>query len=130
MSILHYLIICNISYAVIYIIVRRLKKAGLYKKSYLYRVFDGKRLDEFLRQGTYRLNSNSIFAFDINEFAYRGNNGSLIEFLDNYYVPAIAIYDETKLEELNVSKYKFKDPDKKFDAVVGIVERIIFPSLQ
>lgn len=115
---------------------RSLKRQGLLSEKYLYSVFDSDRLDEFLKNGTYRPKKNIIDAFkskEIDPDEYECDK-SLARSVDSEYEnPAMAIYDGSKLIDLSkrcviyIYKYKFKEPEKKLEAVVGVVERILFP---
>lgn len=106
------------------VLVDELKAHGLYEENCLYTVIDGEKLDEFLEHGTYRPD-DVIYAFGRDELVWRGDYDDLRRHIEFYQKPAIAVYNRSHFDvEEGGFTYRFKNPGRKREAVVGVIERI------
>ena len=130
------------------VIIGALKSHKLYSPDFLYTVLDGDKLDILEREGTYRskgdefvedtnahlrgdgINYNDqdiIYAFNLANFKWEdGSNPDCIKtFQAKYINPALAVWDRSQFEEDYFAStnegYRFKNPDRKQDALVAIV---------
>lgn len=103
---------------------KTLKKLKLDPDKILLRGFDGSELDQILENGTEQNSENPIHRFitwkDVEETEEDGGV-SIFKWADKYRNPAIAIYDLSQLEDLQVEYYKFISPDNKKAALLAII---------
>ena len=109
-----------------YDLIRRgLRKEKLLKKSLLYTVIDGSRIDEFISKGTYRPQSDKIFAFQSDELFEKEDSiedFDVRDMLSEYECPAIAVFNASHFNPSGMFfKYVFKDTSKKQEALEAII---------
>ena len=102
-------------------LVAKLREQKLYRKDYLFSVVDGTRAEELKVNGNYR-RDDAIYAYSKNELLDTGE-GSIIDFLDEYKQPAIAVWNNSLFEKsFGIDwRYIFKNTDKKLEALIAIV---------
>jgi len=112
------------------IIYRVLRSQCLFNVNCLYSVCDGDEIEELKKTGTYRRKSNSIFAFtkpelvwdnhpelnDVEAHAIRYKNPALAVFKRCHF----EIVSHLKEEKDDWKEYRFKNPDKKLEALLGV----------
>jgi hypothetical protein len=117
---------CYDSQAIAETVIKQLKRTGMYSPEYLYRGFDGLRLEDVLKHGTDCVRGgnilNTIFACEYTDIIDYGTMHSPLDYafepgLEN---PALAIYDKLKLHEINQFEYMFNDSEHKLDALVAV----------
>jgi len=92
-------------------------------KNHLYTVIDGSLKNIFLRNGTYRLEKDTIYAFDKESFIFK-NYEFDIETAANYYEnPMIAVFNKSYFVETGIPyQYKFINPENKKLAIEAIID--------
>ncbi len=115
---------------------RTLRPHQLWHRDFLYTVIDGKRISSFAQTGTYRP-GDTIFAYtprELDEMAKdtTADNEEIEDHLLKYFPPALAIYLSAHFlnhhtfvpgndeDHLCLSQYKFKNPQKKLEALAGV----------
>jgi len=110
-----------------------LEEKGLLGEDYLYSVFDHSKVDRLLRTGsTRRKGVEVIYAFREEEMVWSRDSGEVNPVRDivrEYFEPGIAVYDRDGLTSAYRADsdfgYEFVNPDRKLEALKGIVELII-----
>ena len=107
------------------VLQKSLKQKDFYGEDFLYSIFNERHIEQIKSTGNYRQNNpNSIFALTIPELVWENDNTVLndVQGLTNSYLfPAIAIYDKEQFKEECQWEYRFKNPDKKLEALLGVM---------
>ena len=115
------------------IVKKSLRANTLFNKNCLYTVIDGEKLEAltqeetkaFLQTGTYT-EDDTIHAFTKDNLTPEDpndpNSPRLTDLLNSYYRPAIVVYKAADFELGCTYDYTFKNPDKKLEAVLAILE--------
>jgi len=107
------------------VVKKALLEDGKYRKDLLYRGFDGRKISRLLKTGQ---DTNSEFLFCYTESQIEGpyavgSEANIFGYAYGHPIPAVAVFDPLQLESdqpVGEFAYKFKNPDKKLEALVAV----------
>jgi hypothetical protein len=97
----------------------KLKSHGLLRKDHLFTGIKKSALDDLKETGNYRP-YNSIFAYTKEELLNSDHSQSIWNHVDDFN-PVIVVWNKDAFSYNSVQEYNFKDPEKKLEAIAGIV---------